>query len=383
MSGTLINLSSFPSLQDIQNTVALNDNPILRNLKITQGYCALSKAMSTMTGGANVSWCGFASWSSKTIGVSIREANMSQRGLLAITQSRIYQATLQQVVNILEDAGVIGIGPFDNVIAQALDDGIDNLKQGNAEVYGEIGALYCRLISAVGNDANLDLTRLAPVIASLDGRPSEEGGQDLLRRAAQNYYRARFETNPSLKAQLVLLANAQIGKHEQMRLQRCLEEFLGAALEQRMVEHAQQLCRGKAPLEIAVLPIAREAGKLAKDEWAKFATGLVLHLDLPGNETLHLSFDVPPPQGKSLYPPELQNLSNPDTREILQEFNSDGPKAIGTGATDWTDLTQRMHYILVLFRSRQLESILLSNAFSSAQESDLAAGRMPTAPPPL
>jgi hypothetical protein len=383
MSPALIDPARLPSLQDIEDTVALNGDPILRNLKITQGYYALSRAMSTMVGGANVSWCGFASWSSKTIGVSIRETNMGHRGLLAITQSRIYQETVQRVVNTLEAAGVIGIGPFDNVIAQALEDGIDNLKQGNAEVYGEIGALYARLISALGNDVDLDLARLAPVIAYLDNKPSEEGGQELLRQAAENYYRARFEANPSLKAQLVLLANARVGKHEQMRLQGCLEEFLGAALEQRIVEHAQQQCRGIAPLEIAVTPIARAAGKLAKEEWTKLLTDLVLHLNLPGNETLRLSSDVPPPRGKTLYPPELQKLSNPEALAILEEFGADTPNAIGTGATDWTNLVQRMHYILVLFRSRQLEAILLSEAFSPAQQSDLAAGRMPTPPPPL
>ena len=223
MSPNRIEPASFPSLQDVENTVALGDDPILRNLKITQGYCALSRAMSTMVGGANVSWCGFASWSSKTIGVSIRESNMSHRGLLAITQSWIYRETIERVVDLLEGAGVVGIGPFDNVITQALEDGIDNLKQGNAEVYGEIGALYSRLISALGNDLNFDQTRLAPVIAYLDSNPSERGGQSLLRQAAENYYRARFENDLSLKAQLVLLANAQVGKHEQMRLQGCLE----------------------------------------------------------------------------------------------------------------------------------------------------------------
>ncbi|MBV8137153.1 MAG: hypothetical protein JO121_16215 [Deltaproteobacteria bacterium] len=383
MATTLIDPASFPSVQDIESTFALKGEPILRNLKITQGYWALSTAMSAMVGRAHVSWCGFASWSSKTIGVSIREANMRQRGLLAITQSRLYQDTIQRIVNLLEAAGVVGIGPFDNVIAQALEDGIDSLKQGNADVYGEIGTLYSKLISALGNDVDFDLTRLAPVVAYLDGKPSEQGGQELLRQAAENYYRARFETSPGLKAQLVLLANARVGKHEQMRLQGCLEEFLGGALEQRIVEHAQQQCRGIAPLEIAVTPIARAAGKLAKEEWTKLLTDFALHLDFPGNETLHLRSDVPPPRGQPLYPAELRDLSNPDALAILGEFGADLPSALGTGATDWTSLVQRMRYILVLFRSRQLESILLSEAFSPPQQSDLAAGRMPTAPPPL
>jgi hypothetical protein len=149
------------------------------------------------------------------------------------------------------------------------------------------------------------------------------------------------------------------------------------------VQHAQQQCRGIAALEIAVTPIARAAGKFAKEEWTKLLTDVALHLNLPGNETLHLRSDVPPPPGKPLYPADLQKLSNPAALAILEEFGADTPTAIGTGATDWSNLVQRMHYILVLFRSRQLESILLSEAFSAAQQSDLAAGRMPTAPPAL
>src|SRR5216684_1144206 len=115
MAGTPIKLSSFPSVSDIQNTVALSANPILRNLKITQGYSDLSTAMTSMTGGGNVSWCGFASWSSKTIGVFVRDANMSQRGLHAITGSPIYQNTIQQILNILAEAGLGGGGPSDTV----------------------------------------------------------------------------------------------------------------------------------------------------------------------------------------------------------------------------------------------------------------------------
>jgi len=383
MAGTPINLSSFPSVLDIQKTVALNANAILRNLKITQGYRDLSKAMTSMTGGGNVSWCGFASWSSKTIGVFVRDANMSQRGLQAITQSPIYQSTIQQILNILATAGLGGGGPSDNILLQALDDAVANLKEGNADVYGEIGALYSRLISALGNDANLDLTRLAPVVAPYDSRPSEEGGQRLLIQAAENYYRARFEANGSLKAQLILLANAQIGKHEQMRLQRHIDEFLGGSIEQRIVDHYQQKCGGRAPIEAAVGLLAHAAGALARQLWTRFATGLVLHLDFPGNETLHLSLDVPLPRGKALYPLELQNLNNADVIASLRQFNADGPSAVGTGARDWSNLGQRMHYILVLFRSRQLEPILFSDTFSSAQQSDIAAGRMPTAPPPL
>jgi hypothetical protein len=383
MPDELIDPARFPSLEAIRNTVALEDDAILRNLKITQGYQELSRAMTAMVRGGNVSWCGFAAWSSKTIGVFLRDASTRERGLHAITQSGLYQFAIRGILGELAKAGLPIGEPPEEVLEKALDKAIESLKLGNVEVYQEIATLYSTLISALGNDANLDLARLAPVTAYLDMRAPEDGGQRLLGQAAENYYRARFEPDGQLKAQLVLLGNAQIGKHEQIRLQPRIEVFLGSSLEQKIVEYWQRVCAGRPAIGRLVTPIARDAGKLAKDEWTRFLTGLVLHLDLPGNERLHLGADVPPPLGKALYPQELQNLNNAEALAILREFGADRSTAAGTGANNWSDLTQRMLYILVLFRSRQLEAILLSDTFSPPQVADLAQGRMPTEPPPL
>ena len=55
----------------------MNDpDPILRNLKITQGYRDLSVGMAHLLGNHNVNWATFATWASKTAGLSIRKEDV-------------------------------------------------------------------------------------------------------------------------------------------------------------------------------------------------------------------------------------------------------------------------------------------------------------------
>src|SRR5258708_6731922 len=106
------NASGIPTVQDIQNTVALDSDPILRNLKITQGYHDLSEGM---TGGGHLSWCGFASWSSKTIGQFLRDGTLRARGWQSIHQTPGYDGAISRIARILPALAPHGNDPFDNL----------------------------------------------------------------------------------------------------------------------------------------------------------------------------------------------------------------------------------------------------------------------------
>ncbi|MCB0230841.1 MAG: hypothetical protein KDH90_17285, partial [Anaerolineae bacterium] len=67
-----------PTVADVQRIAALDD-PVVRNLQITQCYYELSQAMAQLTGpGAN--WCTVATWASNQAGQSIRKEDL-QRAL--------------------------------------------------------------------------------------------------------------------------------------------------------------------------------------------------------------------------------------------------------------------------------------------------------------
>ncbi|MCB9155259.1 MAG: hypothetical protein H6649_14545, partial [Caldilineae bacterium] len=63
-----------PTIADVQRIAALDD-PVVRNLQITQCYHDLSRAMARLTGpGAN--WCTVATWASNQAGRSIRKEDL-------------------------------------------------------------------------------------------------------------------------------------------------------------------------------------------------------------------------------------------------------------------------------------------------------------------
>jgi hypothetical protein len=72
---------------------------------------------------------------------------------------------------------------------------------GNRKVFEEIGREFARYLEAPEIDTFVDA--LAP------GPPPD--GQDWLRRAFLHYHEARYETRPGHRAQLMLLANLEIG----------------------------------------------------------------------------------------------------------------------------------------------------------------------------
>ena len=63
-------LSTHAATKEEVKQIAQLDDPILRNLKITQTYCELSKAFNIKSG-TSANWCTFATWASKQAGVTI------------------------------------------------------------------------------------------------------------------------------------------------------------------------------------------------------------------------------------------------------------------------------------------------------------------------
>ncbi|MFV0307136.1 MAG: hypothetical protein ACK5OX_05275, partial [Desertimonas sp.] len=63
------------TVADIERIVALDD-PVLRNLHITQTYADLGARLRDAVGGTDHTWCTFAVWASATAGLSIRRQEL-------------------------------------------------------------------------------------------------------------------------------------------------------------------------------------------------------------------------------------------------------------------------------------------------------------------
>jgi hypothetical protein len=157
------------------------------------------------------------------------------------------------------------------------------------------------------------------------------------------------------------------------------------------------------------LPEALRArvSRCRKGTWARdpahpfrwLATRSILSLKLPTG-SLPLGRDVPAAPGALLFPADLQALRRDDLVAVFRRYGAapqtaeqqarlatapaqparQAVRAPGSAAWDWAQFSQRMRYILVLFRSRQQDETLLQPTFSLRQVGEMKAGRMPDGP---
>ena len=101
-------------------------------------------------------------------------------------------------------------------------------------------------------------------------------------------------------------------------------------------------------------------------------TELLMTLTLPGPEVLDLGRDVP-----GIFPAELRTITDPDLRALLGRVDPTPDTTRGSGAHDWANLDQRIHYIADLFRVHQQRDEMFSPPFTPEQVTVIEAGGRP------
>lgn len=362
---------STPSVEEIHRIVAI-ESPVVRNLEITCCYSRLAAAVATRVGeGAN--WCTYATWASRQAGGTIRGED-----LLAALERRLAEGRwlLHPVATLWRKLLRRGLfqretrlGRLTNALHtpfDAFERASDAVARGNLKVFEEIGLQFVRYLET-GNPAGL--------------RPGDPpAGQRLLSQAFAHYERARTELDPTRRAELALLANLEIGLHEQTRLQpgilealdapSATQEDLGCRALDALVPSASRWwkwVRGPAAtaLGIPTRAIQRASTRLARE----VITDTLMVLALPGR-VLTLSADLP-------YPHELTDLTDPELNELLARFEPVPPAADDCGVRDWSDFDQRMHYIVHLFRVFHTTEQLSEPPFTPEQIASIGRGHIP------
>jgi hypothetical protein len=94
-------------------------------------------------------------------------------------------------------------------------------------------------------------------------------------------------------------------------------------------------------------------------------------LALP-HEVVRLGRDLVGP-----FPERLKRIENVELRALAQRVDPTPDTPIGSGAEDWADLPERMHFIADLFRAYQERPALFSPPFTPEQVSVLKEGGRP------
>jgi hypothetical protein len=318
-----------PGIEEVEQIAGLSD-PVIRNLRITECYSRLAAAVTA--DGAN--WCTFATWASRQAGRTIRGEDM----LAALKLELGRDAELLHPLDSFWRA-IVRRGLFNRESAlgrcvwslhtplDAFPLASDAVARGNRKVFAEIGLEFARYL-ALGSDE------------FLAGCPDPE-----LRQA--------FTHLATGDRDLVVLANLEIGLHEQTRLQPEIREALDAAL-----AHEQGLLK-----RILGWPLQRRLTRFARES----ITRSLLVLSLPGT-TLYL--------GRTLVI-ALPASSNAELLALLARYEPVAPAPDDCGAHDWSVLDQRMHYIVHLFRGFHDRRELATPPFTPAQVEQIRAGEVP------
>jgi hypothetical protein len=161
----------------------------------------------------------FSTWASKQAGQTIRKEDLARllenrlinspsAALAAENVAAIASPTLtNQFVGQRELA--LSTINFTN----AIDRASDAVSRGNKKVFEEIGKAFARFYNTVILDQSYDKDHINRFCEQLrPGQPPE--GQSNLSQAFHHCYQALFEQNAKAKAELILLANIEIGVHE-------------------------------------------------------------------------------------------------------------------------------------------------------------------------
>jgi hypothetical protein len=354
-----------PTPDEVRRIAAIAD-PVLRNLEITACYSRLAAAM-TARGDPCSNWCTFATWASRQAGRTIRgedllaglEHELGRDAELLHPVDSLWRALVRRGL-FRRDTRLGGLvadlhTPFD-----AFELASDAVARGNRKVFAEIGLAFARYL----HDCDADLpAESADLAAFVDGlRPGEPPeGQRYLRQAFARYQRQRFEPDPDRRAELVVLANLEIGLHEQTRLQPEIAEALDAA-----ATTGERLSGGVARRLLGAV-VQRGLTRISRE----VITRSFMVLTLPGAVlALGRNLDAP-------FPEALRTPTDAELGELLARFEPAAGALDDCGAEDWAQLTQRMHYIAHLFRAYHDATALGSAPFTPAQLERIAAGVVP------
>jgi hypothetical protein len=373
-----------PSVDEVRRIVAI-ESPVLRNLEITACYARLAAAFAQRTsngGGDGANWCAYATWASKQAGRSIRgEDWLDQFGRrlgggrwllhpFATLWRRLLRRGLFQPATRLGRLTAQLHTPFD-----AFERASDAVARGNLRVFEEIGLEFARYLHVCLSGEP------PPCEQFLDGlRPGDPpDGQRYLRQAFTHYEQARLTDDAKARAQLTVLANLEIGLHEQTRLQPEIRDAMdaGTATTQDLGDRTLAvlfpgvwgLVRRPvaAMLGLVAGRLQRAASAAARD----VVTDSFLVLSLPGR-VLALGANL-----ADEVPDALRSPAGTELGELLARYEPVPPEPDDCGARDWSELDQRMHYIVHLFCAFHAREELFRPPFTEAQLATLARGELP------
>ncbi|MDZ4821469.1 MAG: hypothetical protein SGJ20_21105 [Planctomycetota bacterium] len=303
--------------------------PAIANQKITECHYQLSCALRDVLGedsGANFhSW---AVWGSRKAGVTIRQEDLDDARRDGTVVGGIVGALVGIGLGLL--LGTFGgwLAPIGLSVSGAFCGALTGrwiisrsrrlssqlILEGNRTVLADIGWQTALYVSLLHERSVASQTQFAVFLYQLYPGETAHGGQDLLREAFTQYELARCATTTSARHEAVYLGNCLAVLHEHIRLEPYIRRSMPWIIRRCVTKRLMQ-----------------------------FDVGAV---------TLKVSQEVPRVDGLPI-PASLDHLQNSRLTSLLKDpqLNDILAEVPDHAAKDWTQIRQRMRYIVQLFRA--------------------------------
>ena len=111
---------------------------------------------------------------------------------------------------------------------------------------------------------------------------------------------------------------------------------------------------------------------LAKQKMREVITDCMMTLRIPTSEMLKLGEDL-----RRKFPERLEHISAPTLKELLNKIDPTPDSIKESGAKDWGDLSDRIHFIADLFRTYFEHTQIYNQPFTDEQVIILKEGKRP------
>lgn len=319
------------------------------NRRITEAYHQLSEAIRADLAGPDLDWCGFAKWSSFTIGLSMRPGPGSRVDTMADLIMRHLPPVFGVLRPVVEAMLEETVAADDGLVVKAL-------RGGNAAIFSEIGRVFANMITrlpgrrADQTDHEFAVEVVDEIVFGPAGRAMRAPitldmllpvPTDLLVRGIEFYLRAARE--PEHRSELVLAGSMLFSVFEQTRADRLIAIGICTPFRARLVPLAGLFGVTTDPDELMLAGPGELPGVLGVVEAAivRELTDLLLTVRI-GDDVVRLG------HAASLPAPAVVPVL-PETAQVL---DAQEQGALGRPVA-WTDVAYRLGFIGRYFAAYQ------------------------------